>query len=356
MDYLKSFPALEGLVDLANRDDVDISPTLLRVLTDMYVLKPAHSADDERQYTELALRLLDAADVAARQSVALKLANYPQAPLKVVRKLACDVFVVAEPILRHSQRLSSADLALIARELSGGHAALIAAREGSAQHIRPPAATTRSDPFAGTDAAGNELSDVFLAANAAERRLILLNLHYAPLGIAKPIMPALAAEAVRRLEATALSHNIEAFVREFARALSVSQDLARRLANDSSGETIVVAARALGMPAAVLQRILLCLNPVISQSVQRVHDLADLYEQLKPEAALRMLGLWQSIVRRPQTSAHQPQFYDDESRRRPEGVRPEARPAPAATKPAGDRRFDRTNTPDPRAGTKRIWR
>ena len=51
MDYLKSYPALEGLVDLANRDGIDVSVTLLRVLTDLYVIKSSHSSEEERQYT-----------------------------------------------------------------------------------------------------------------------------------------------------------------------------------------------------------------------------------------------------------------------------------------------------------------
>ena len=58
------FPKLEGLDSLARRDGVDIRPTLLRVLTDLYVQKPAHSAEEERHYTELALRLIDSVDLA----------------------------------------------------------------------------------------------------------------------------------------------------------------------------------------------------------------------------------------------------------------------------------------------------
>ena len=103
MDYLKSFPALDGLVDLVNRDHVDISPTLLRVLTDLYVSKPKHSSEEERQYTELALRLLDKVDVSGRRNVALKLSGYAQAPAEVMRRLARDVIEVADPILRRSR-------------------------------------------------------------------------------------------------------------------------------------------------------------------------------------------------------------------------------------------------------------
>src|SRR5262249_20400197 len=160
-------------------------------------------------------------------NVAQKLAPYPHAPLPVVRKLARDVFAVAEPILKHSQSLSQAELAAIAGELGGGHAAVIATREGLAQHVRPASAVPSKDPFTGTDAAGSELSEVFFAANAAERRLILLNLHFAPLRAAPPIAPPLAAEAIRRLEVAALAHNVEVFVRETARALGLSHQQAR---------------------------------------------------------------------------------------------------------------------------------
>ena len=37
------FPKLEGLDSLARRDGVDIRPTLIRVLTDLYLQKPSHS-------------------------------------------------------------------------------------------------------------------------------------------------------------------------------------------------------------------------------------------------------------------------------------------------------------------------
>ena len=66
------FPKLEGLDGLARRDGVDIRPTLVRVLTDLYVQKPAHSAEEERHYTELALRLIDSVDLPTRVAVARK--------------------------------------------------------------------------------------------------------------------------------------------------------------------------------------------------------------------------------------------------------------------------------------------
>ena len=135
---------------------------------------------------------------------------------------------------------------------------------------------------------------MFFAASAEERRLILLNLPYALLPPAEPIAPAIARKSIHRLEAAALGHNSELFARELERILAISRAQARRLYEDELGEPIVVAAVALGMPATMLQRILLCLSPAISQSVQRVYELALLHEEIEPDAALRLVAIWQA--------------------------------------------------------------
>src|ERR1044071_5979178 len=104
------FSKLEGLDSLARRDGVDTRPTLLRVLTDLYVQKPSHTPEEERHYTELALRLIDAVDVTARATVAARLARHVNAPLPVLRRLARDTLEVARPILEQSKQLSHSDL------------------------------------------------------------------------------------------------------------------------------------------------------------------------------------------------------------------------------------------------------
>ena len=83
-----AYPSLDGLFDLACRDGVDIRPTLLRVLTDLYVQKPVHSAEEEAQYVELAGRLIEAVDAATRATVAARLAGYAAAPAPILRALA----------------------------------------------------------------------------------------------------------------------------------------------------------------------------------------------------------------------------------------------------------------------------
>src|ERR1700691_321734 len=76
---------LDGLAELGSRHGVDMRPTLLRVLTDLYVHRLSHSPAEERHYTELALRLLEAVDTPTRVAVARRFARYPSPPLRVLQ-------------------------------------------------------------------------------------------------------------------------------------------------------------------------------------------------------------------------------------------------------------------------------
>src|SRR5882672_8376857 len=81
------FPGFDGLMTLSRREGVDIRPTLLRVLTDLYVQASAHSGDEERQFVELTSRLIDQVDDATRAAVRARLAIYPGTPAEVLSKL-----------------------------------------------------------------------------------------------------------------------------------------------------------------------------------------------------------------------------------------------------------------------------
>jgi hypothetical protein len=277
-------PNLNGLVELGNREGVDIRPTLLRVMTDLYIQKPKHTEQEEKHYTELALRLIELVDAKTRAVIADKIAGYAPAPAKVRQRL-----------LREMITLKPTEI-----ETEAGR----------------DAAATQSKP-----APANELSELFFAAPADERRLILVNLPYASLPPAAAITPAIAREACDRLEAAALGHNSELFARELERVLGISRAQARRIYEDQTGEPIVVAAAALGMPSTVLQRILLCLNPAISQSVQRVYELALLHEEIETDSALRMVAIWRVShppEKKPQARpgpVHQPQLWEEPGKR-----------------------------------------
>lgn len=293
-----AYPNLEGLVDLACRDGVDIRPTLLRVLTDLYVQKPTHSAEEETQYIELAGRLIETVDAPTRAAVAAKLTRYPKTPLAILRHIAGAEMADAPPA--------------------------------------PAPASESAAPAGQGDAAAAELCDLFFAASAQERRLILTNLDYvAPMEL-RDTLPN-AAAAMRQLETAALAHHTASFARELEKCLNLSHQLARRIVEDRSGEPIVVAAKALAMPASVLQRILLFLNPEVGQSVQRVYDLALLYDEITPAAAHRMVAIWRQAG--PQSrGAYQPVHWDEE----PSRARRSATPAQYHF---GDRAFEELPPP-----------
>jgi hypothetical protein len=299
-----TFASLEGLLDHGQRDGFDIRPTLLRVLTDLYLQKPTHPLDDERYYTELALRLINSTDVPARAAVAERLASYPAAPRAVVLRLARDVIDVAGPILRHSPCLTPADLEVIMMECGSSHTAIIATRM---LPPKPPAADpgiqTRTDDRPAAQAA--ELSELFFSACGAERQHILMNLEYAPPASPR-VTPIRSNEIVTRLETAALAHNVDAFAREVEFAFGISSRLARRIVGDELGEPILVVAKALRAPRAVLERILLFVNPRIGQSVPRVYELATRYDEISTEAALRLVAIWQEADPR-QADAPRPQ-------------------------------------------------
>jgi hypothetical protein len=297
-----TFASLEGLLDHRQRDGFDIRPTLLRVLTDLYLQKPTHPLDDERYYTELALRLINSTDVPARAAVADRLASYPAAPRAVILRLARDVIDVAGPILRHSPCLTAADLELITVECGSAHAAIIAMRMRRQEPRANPPIEIQKDDRAGTQAA--ELSELFFAAGGAERQHILMNLEYAAPASSR-VTPTQANEIVRRLETSALAHNVDAFTREVEFAFGISSRLARRIVGDDLGEPIVVVAKALQAPRAVLERILLFVNPRIGQSVQRVYELATRYDEISTQAAQHLVAIWQDAGPREQEQPRQ---------------------------------------------------
>lgn len=315
----QAFLRYDGPAGLSDASGADIRPALLRVLTDLYVQRPAHSADEERHYTELALRLLEVVEAPVRAAIAARLAAFSGAPVAVLRRLARDVIEVAAPVLAQTQVLPHAELIVIAEEFGPAYAAAVAQRaEFSAlidlKAMEAEVMETLPDVVEAADQT-TSLSELFFAADAAERRLILLNLDYAPISPAQPVATALARDPVRRLEQAALLRNTAEFTRITEDALGLSHRQAARIAEDRSGETIVVVAKALAMPADVLQRILLLLNPAIGQSVQRVYDLAELHDEMTQDAALRLLAIWQETELQDQVSGgRRPSHWDEELR------------------------------------------
>ncbi|MFA6266599.1 MAG: DUF2336 domain-containing protein [Pseudolabrys sp.] len=281
---------IDSLVDLACRDGVDVRPTLLRVVTDLYVQKTVHSDDETTQYVELALGLIDTVDEPTRAAVATTLSHYAGAPAAVLNKLAA------------VKSSTTAPLALPPVSFVPDETTAVPAHGTQAASVPVTAAAAFS--------ADDSLTDVFLNAGGHDRQLILFNLDV----VANPdaaLAPA-SNETVLGLEDAALKRDPAAFARLLERAIGIRRHLADRIAQDVSGEPIVVIAKALGIKAAVLQRILLFLNPAIGQSVQRVFDLATLYDEISMTAAMHMVSIWrQDAPALTAKARHEPVYQED---------------------------------------------
>lgn len=340
---LPSLPNLEGLIRLAREDRVDVRPTLLRVLADMYVQKLGHPRDDERRFVELASWLLNSADVETRATVARKLSTYPEAPRTIVRRLAADVFEVAEPILRHSPCLKPEDLLEIGIECGARHAATIAAREVSietsaptansaqatsaeltsapAENLKPTAVTQAKAESLSTEASDDGAFEPlsngmrFLWGAADERHSIIetLSEYSQPSYAEENFEPD--RDGIARLEAAARAERPDEFVRTLQQMLRLPPRICRDIVDDDRGEPVAVAAKALGVPGDVFVRVLLFLNPKIGQSVERVFALVDLYARMPMRVALQLVSDWR-VRSGARPAAYQPLHWDDETRTR----------------------------------------
>jgi hypothetical protein len=301
----QNFFSLDGLSDLGKRSGIDMRPTLLRVLTDLYVHRLSHSAEEERHYTELALRMLEAVDVPTRVAVARRFAHYLSPPLRILQWLARDLPVVAAELRAHPL------LQPPAAPRSRSAVAPDAGAEPGVNQQPSPASRTMDA------ATAIELNELFFTATADERRLILLNLDVVAPTSADGSRAAADPSVGRELEAAVLTGKTEYFIARLAQALFIPHQQARRIARDQLGEPVVVAAKALGLTREALCRVLIFVNPAVGHSVERVHALAALYDEMSAPAAESMLAIWRALHHDESARAkYRPLVWDDEMRRR----------------------------------------
>jgi hypothetical protein len=300
------FPGFDGLMTLSRREGVDIRPTLLRVLTDLYVQASVHSEDEKRQFVELTSRLIDQVDDATRAAVRARLAVYPGTPVEVLGQLGLKP---AGPDHRapFAEQLPAALSAPPVKPLSDAQL-----RMASSLSMQPK------------DAA--EISEMFFNAGASERALILHNLSDTPLRASARVPGARAARAIETLEMAAFAADVENFTVELGETLILPWKVATQVVNDPGGEPLACAVRALDMPAPVFQRVLLFLKPEFGSSVSTVYRLSRLYDRLSERSALIMLAAWRGSTMAVTRAKYRPALYDDERHR--------ARPSAAQTRPA----------------------
>jgi hypothetical protein len=245
----------EALTELGDRPGADMTARLLLALTALYVQRPIHTVEEQQQYIELALRLIDKVEAATQAAIACILQQHPDAPAEVVERLA--------PCLSSSA--------------CGGE-------KGRRRDGDPDGEphSTRDRHSAGDEPAAR---DPHLADGECASTIVQ--------GCGDEVQaPTEDTERrYRRIDAAALHGRIDEFSREFERLIDIPKGLCERILDDPSGEPLVVAAKAAGMPIAILQHILL-VGLSVSHSVQRVYGLTELYHGLDGGAARDLLARW----------------------------------------------------------------
>lgn len=311
------FPGFDGLMTLSRREGVDIRPTLLRVLTDLYVQASMHSEDEARQFVELTSRLIDQVDDATRAAVRARLAVYPGTPIQILKQLGLKSSHPDQRVPR-AQEIPVNPIAVSSIPASPSAAPSV---NGPSDAQLRMASNLSMQP---ADAA--EISGLFFGAGSSERALILHNLADTPLKASPRIPVARAERAIETLEMAAFAADVENFTLELGESLILPWKVATLVVNDPGGEPLGCAAKALGMPSPVFQRVLLFLKPEIGTSVHTVYRLSRLFDTLSERSALVMLAAWRGSTMAVARAKYRPSLYDDERHR--------GRPATTQTRPA----------------------
>lgn len=316
------FHGFDGLMKLSRHEGIDIKPTLLRVITDLYVQTSTHSFDEERQFVELTSRLIDNVDDATLAAVRSRLATYPNTPREIRRKLGL-------PPPSYPRRTQAPPLQ------PGLEDDVTSAGEGvdieivDAPPIAPAFAERALPTLSMQPHDASSLNDMFLGANSKVRAEILHSLIEAPLKPSVRVDPRRAARAITGLEQAAMIADTAAFTTELADALILPAAAAAQIVSDPQGEPLACAAKALAMPGEIFQRVLLFLNPSIGSSVMEVYRLSRLYDNLDERAALIMLAAWRGAAVAKTRAKYRPVLYDDErhgARNASSPARPVAQP------------------------------
>jgi Uncharacterised protein conserved in bacteria (DUF2336) len=303
------FPGFDGLMTLSRREGVDIRPTLLRVLTDLYVQASSHTDDEERQFVELTSRLIDQVDDATRAAVRARLSIYPRTPPAIMQQLAL------QP--------SGPERLPLARGIKPAQPFLVQPKPPTETQLRV-ASTLSMQP---SDA--SEISAMFFAASASERGAILGNLANTPLKPSARIGAGRAARAIETLEMAAFAVDAENFILELGDALMLPLSIAEQVVSDPGGDPLACALKALGMSSQVFERVLLFLDPALGSSVARVYRLSRLYGVLAERTALIMVAAWRGSTMAATRAKYRPALYDDEPLR-VRSTPPQTRPAAQA--------------------------
>jgi uncharacterized protein (DUF2336 family) len=311
---------------LGKREELELRPVLLRVLTDMFVAQPTHARDEIKQFEAIILGLVGHADQQTRDMIAAKLARFGATPPSVVERLMADGGNAAAEFLAHSSLVGHDRLVAAALDCEESLAVAIARRPDLDEELvgilaaRPEIAVARAlmENFAapvGEDFAASLiergradaelgaalckrvdnaalLTPLFLRATPRLRADIILAARRADF-INKTREPRGAGEALvaAELERAALDGDRPLFAAILARGLGVSLNIANEIVDDDHGEPLAMAMAALRVSADAAARIFMTIpKPDIAHSAARVRALAQLSIDVAPGAARAIIA------------------------------------------------------------------
>lgn len=347
---------LKQLIALAKEDSAEKRGVLLREITDVFMAAPDRYTSSEMQHFDVIMsKVTENVEAQLRRQIAEKLADAPTAPKGLLRQLALDEIIVAEPVLKRSVALSEEDLIRVIRQRGQEHMKAISERREIPETVTA-ALVDRGDKNVLVSVAGNKGAKLNtetmeklvehsrtiaeLQAPMAGRydlppQLLTQMYFFVSSALKKEILkrsdmldPALIDEAVEanrqkiltsavaeaqgsvgaarafirdRIAQNALNESllkdlVEArkateFLYGFSHYVGIDTSTSQRILGDRSWESLAIACRASGLERQTFAKIVVGLQKTPDEQ-QKALRILDLYLKIPQEAAERVMRFW----------------------------------------------------------------
>jgi uncharacterized protein (DUF2336 family) len=349
--------------DLAQSESLPTRSALVRVLTDLFAVRPHHTPDEIRHYEEIMLRMARDAEPRVILEAARKLAPHPQAPLAVLQALididpdcACLILarspVVTDDMLTSAAQFGTGDQAAavaMRKPLGADLVSILVTRPEDevwralaqnetavldASALRELARRGREDETIATSVCSRTddptiLLPLFLAASSKQRASIILEAERETLIAGVRGAPDRHDPSIcEALDQAAIARDFPEFRARLAAALRCDVGLVRRILADSTGEPLAMALVSLGMPIEAIMRVFLLGHEAIAHDCDKIEMLHRLVRQTSFAAAQRITGAMLGAPMAEPARAHRP-LMDQTAKSVPS--RPAAHETQAAT-------------------------
>jgi len=323
-------PFLRGLA--GNRDS-QTRGLVLRIAVDQFMARDAHAPAAVRRFENEVRPVVEACDDAARIGAARKLCAHATPPWRILEFIAelggdAEIIVLINAKRLSRKRLEAAacgdtahalalakrddlDSELVATLVERNEYAVALALAKNASAPLDAGAITRWTPTAERDpelaqallvrgAPSLDQAPLFFVALPEQRLALVAAAQRAELAQPRGAgAPRGAREATAMLEGLALSDQHQHFIAALSLALRCSELLARKIAEEPSGEALAIALSALEVSREAAIRILLSSDLRSGAGFKRIAALIRLKDAVSPAAARRFIGALSGVQNAP---------------------------------------------------------